>query len=60
MELDLLHSLKIFPEFGVPSVGDEMAPGTILDISLPVQEPFWDVVIYAKSIRGDEYRWAWP
>ncbi len=42
---NLLQSFEILSELGVESVGDELGPGSVLDVSLSVQEPFGDVVI---------------
>ena len=43
---NLLQSFEILSELGIESVGDELGPGSVSDISLSVQEPFGDVVIY--------------
>lgn len=45
---DLLQSFQIFSELGVNTVGNELRPGALADISLSVKEPLGDVVVYAK------------
>ena len=42
---DLLHALQVFSESSVDHVGDQLRPGTILDASLSVEEPFGNAVI---------------
>ena len=42
---DLFHSFQIFSELGIQSVGDELSPVTVSDISLSVQEPLRNVVV---------------
>lgn len=42
---DLLQSFQIFSELGVDSVGDELRPVALADVSLSVQEPLGDVVV---------------
>jgi hypothetical protein len=46
---DLLHSFEIVSELGVQTVGDELGPVAVSDISLSVQEPLGDVVVYTIS-----------
>ena len=46
---DLLQSLQIFSELGVDSVGDELGPGALADVSLSVQEPLGDVIVFIHS-----------
>jgi hypothetical protein len=45
---DLLHSLKIVSELCIQLVGDELRPVAVSDISLSVQEPLGDVVVYTE------------
>ena len=47
---DLLQSFEILSELGIESVGDELRPGSVSDVSLSVQEPFGDVVICKNKI----------
>jgi len=42
---DLLQSFQIFSELGVDSVGDELGPCALTNVSLSVQEPLGNVVI---------------
>lgn len=42
---DLLQSFQIFSELGVDTVGDELGPVSITDVSLSVQEPLGNVVV---------------
>ena len=42
---DLLQSFQIFSELGVDTVGDELRPGALADVSLSVKEPLGDVVV---------------
>lgn len=42
---DLLQSFQIFSELGVDSVGDELRPVALTDVSLSVQEPLGDVEV---------------
>ena len=51
---DLLHSLEIVSELGVQTVGDKLTPVAVSDVSLSVQEPLGDVVIYTKKVRNDQ------
>ena len=46
--LNLLHSFQIFSEFGVQGVGNELSVPSVSDISLSVQEPLGNVVVYMK------------
>jgi len=46
---DLFHSFQIFSEFGIQVVGDELSPVSVSDISLSVQEPLGNVVVYKES-----------
>lgn len=48
---DLLHSFQIFSELGVDSVGEELGPVAVADVSLSVQEPLRNVVVY-RAVRG--------
>ena len=43
---DLLHSFQILSELGVQLIGNKLGPVSVSDISLSVQEPLGDVVIY--------------
>lgn len=43
---DLLHSFQVLSELGVNTVGDELRPGSLADVSLSVEEPLGNVVIY--------------
>ena len=47
--LNLLHSFQIFSEFGIQGVGNELGVPSVSDISLSVQEPLGNVVVYSKS-----------
>ena len=40
----LLHALKVLTETGVGVVGNELAPLTITDAALSVEEPLGDTV----------------
>ena len=42
---DLLESLQILSELGVNTVGDELRPVALTDISLSVEEPLGNVVV---------------
>lgn len=42
---DLLESLQVLSELGVNTVGDELRPGALTNISLSVEEPLGDVVV---------------
>lgn len=46
---DLLHSFQILSELGVQLIGDELSPCSFSDISLSVQEPFGNVVVYTRK-----------
>jgi hypothetical protein len=46
--LDLFHSFQIISELSIELVGDELSPVAFSDISLSVQEPLGDVVVYAQ------------
>ena len=48
---DLLHSLEIVSELGVQTVGDKLTPVAVSDVSLSVQEPLGDVVVYNRGVR---------
>ena len=48
---DLLHSLEIVSELGVQTVGDKLTPVAVSDVSLSVQEPLGDVVVYKLRVR---------
>lgn len=41
---DLLESLQVLSELGVNTVGDELRPVALTNISLSVEEPLGDVV----------------
>jgi hypothetical protein len=47
--LNLFHSFQILSELGIELVGDELGPVAFSDISLSVQEPLGDVVVYSNS-----------
>jgi len=51
--LDLLQSLKILTELGVNTVGQDLRVLAINDISLPVKEPDWDLVLSWVLDDGD-------
>ena len=63
MGSDLLQSFQVLSELGVNTVGNELSPVALANISLSVEEPLGDVVIYIiRRVRGEEtsaYRWAW-
>ena len=42
---DLLESLQVLSELGVNTVGDELRPVALTNISLSVEEPLGDVVV---------------
>lgn len=42
---DLLQSFQVLSELSVNSVGNELGPVTLANISLSVEEPLGDVVI---------------
>jgi hypothetical protein len=42
---DLFHSFQVLSESGVQSIGDQLGPVTVSDISLSVQEPFGNVIV---------------
>ena len=42
---DLLESLQVLSELGVNTVGDELRPAALTNISLSVEEPLGDVVV---------------
>lgn len=46
MSSDLLQSFQVLSELGVNTVGDELRPGALADVSLSVEEPLGNVVIY--------------
>ena len=48
---DLLHSFQIFSELGVQLIGNELSPVSVSDISLSVQEPLGNVVVYRVMVR---------
>lgn len=56
---DLLHSFQIFSQLGVEGVGDELVVVAFSNITLSVQVPLGDVVVYRALIRQN-YQWAWP
>ena len=45
MASDLLHSFQVLSELGVNTVGDELRPGALADVSLSVEEPLGNVVV---------------
>lgn len=47
---DLLQSFQILSELGVKSVGDKLSPVAISSVSLSVQEPFGNVVVYTQQL----------
>lgn len=52
---DLLQSFQVLSELGINTVGDELRPGALTDVSLSVQEPLGDVVVYyigRKKLSG--------
>lgn len=60
---DLLQSFQVLSELGVNTVGDELRPGALTDVSLSVQEPLGDVVVYYIGKRDvseliTTYQWA--
>ena len=62
MASDLLHSFQVLSELGVNTVGDELRPGALADVSLSVEEPLGNVVIYRRKhqhVAIASYRWAW-
>ena len=42
---DLLHSLQVLSELGVDTVGDELRPVALANITLSIQEPLGNVVV---------------
>ena len=48
---DLLQSFQILSELGVQGVGDQLGIVTVSDISLSVQEPFGNVIVYTLMVR---------
>ena len=44
---DLLQSFQVLSELGVNTVGNELTPVALADISLSVEEPLGNVVIYS-------------
>lgn len=48
---DLLESFQILSELGVQGVGDELTPVAVSSVSLSVQEPFGNVVLYTQQLR---------
>lgn len=59
---DLLQSFQVLSELGVNTVGDELRPVAIADVSLSVEEPLGNVVVYTGKHYNDvmaSYRWAW-
>lgn len=48
---DLLQSFQILSELGVQSVRDQLGPVAVSDISLSVQEPFGNVIVYTLMVR---------
>ncbi len=45
MSSDLLESLQVLSELGVNTVGDELRPVALANITLSVQEPLGNVVV---------------
>lgn len=52
MTSDLFHSFQILSELGVQSVGDQLTPGAFSDISLSVQVPFGNVIVYNETLTA--------
>lgn len=48
---DLLHSFQIFSELGIKTVGNKLSPVSISHVSLSVEEPFGDVVVYTNAVK---------
>ena len=46
MSSDLLQSFQVLSELGVNTVGNELTPVALTDISLSVEEPLGNVVVY--------------
>ena len=46
---DLLHSFQVLSQFGIQGVRYELSEPSISDVSLSVQEPFGNVVVYIKT-----------
>lgn len=51
---DLLHSFQIISELGIETVGDELSPVSVSDVSLSVQEELGDVVVYEGRFRFED------
>lgn len=45
---DLLHSLEILSELGIQTIGNQLRPVAVSDVSLSVQEPLGDVIFYTR------------
>ena len=45
MNSSFLHSLQVLSELGVEVVGNQLGPGSVLNVLLSVQEPLWNVVV---------------
>ena len=43
---DLLQSFQVLSELGVNTVRDELSPVALTDVSLSVEEPLGNVVVY--------------
>lgn len=57
---DLLQSFQILSELGVQGVGDQLGIVTVSDISLSVQEPFGNVIVYTLMVRKTgKYKSYW-
>ena len=46
---DLFHSFQILSELGVEGVRDQLSVVAVSDVSLSVQEPFGNVVVYKET-----------
>lgn len=48
---DLFHSFQILSHLGVQSVGDKLHISAFSDVSLSVQEPFGNVIVYIAPLN---------
>ena len=46
---DLFHSFQILSESGIEGVRDQLSVVAVSDVSLSVQEPFGNVVVYKET-----------
>jgi len=46
--LDLLHSFDVLSQLGIQTIGNQLSEPSVSDISLSVQEPFGNVVVYSN------------